>query len=289
MDIHIQHFFDPETSTLSYIVFDHASKDAVIIDSVLNYDPASGNYSYESIESLINFAEEQGLYVHYIMDTHAHADHVSGMDVLKARIPTAKTVIGKHIVKVQTVFSNFFNLKNFPCDGSQFDVLADEEHSLQAGSLEIQIIFTPGHTPACASYIIGNNIFVGDALFMPDFGTGRCDFPEGSAHELYHSIAKKIYTLDEHINVYTGHDYMPGGRELAFTTTLAEQKQNNKHLKASTSEEEFISFRTNRDRELAAPKLLLPSIQINIAAGIFPEAEDNGTSYLKLPLIPKSS
>lgn len=281
----VKHFFDSETWTLSYVVYDESSKDAVLIDPVLNYDPASSKYSYESIDEVLDFIKSNDLKVHYIMDTHAHADHVTGMKEMKDRLPLAKTVIGKHIDQVQVVFKGVFNLKDIVSVDKAFDILADENTPLHAGTLQIDTLFTPGHTPACASYLIGDAVFTGDALFMPDFGTGRCDFPKGSAEDLYHSVHDKLYELPEETRVFTGHDYMPGGRELKFESSIKEQKANNIHIKAETTKEAFIEFRTQRDKQLNAPRLLLPSIQLNIQAGEFPEAEDNGVSYLKMPLI----
>ncbi|HMQ10345.1 MAG TPA: MBL fold metallo-hydrolase [Oligoflexia bacterium] len=283
----VQHFFDQETWTLSYVVYDQSSKDAVLIDPVLNYDPASSKYSYESVNEVLDFIKNHDLKIHYIMDTHAHADHVTGMKEIKKHLPEAKTVIGKHIDLVQAVFKDIFNLKDLSPVEQVFDILADEEKDLQAGTLNIKTIFTPGHTPACASYLIGDAVFTGDALFMPDFGTGRCDFPKGSAEDLYHSVHDKLYALPDETRVFTGHDYMPGGRELKFESSIKEQKENNIQLKENTSKEEFIAFRTERDRQLKAPRLLLPSIQLNIRAGNFPQAEDNGTSYIKMPLFKK--
>ncbi|MCI5073391.1 MBL fold metallo-hydrolase [bacterium] len=283
----VKHFFDPETWTLSYVVYDQNSKDAVLIDPVLNYDPASSKYSDESIKEVMDFIKTEALNVHYIMDTHAHADHVTGMKEIKSYLPKAKTVIGKHIALVQDVFKDIFNLKDVSPAEQIFDVLADEGQDLQAGTLTIKTIFTPGHTPACASYLIGDAVFTGDALFMPDFGTGRCDFPKGSAEDLYHSVHDKLYALPDETRVFTGHDYMPGGRALKFESSIKEEKENNIQLKASTSKEEFIAFRTERDKQLKAPRLLLPSIQLNIRAGNFPKAEDNGVSYIKMPLLKK--
>lgn len=280
----VQHFFDKDTSTLTYVVSDPASKDAVVIDPVLDYDPASSAYSEDSVIQVENYIREHNFNIHLIMDTHAHADHISGMQALKKRFPEAKTVIGKNISKVQSVFKDVFHLTDLNVTGADFDILADEDSPLNAGSIEIETLFTPGHTPACASYLIDNMLFTGDALFMPDFGTGRCDFPAGSAEDLYTSVHDKIYQLPDETRVFTGHDYQPNGRDLLFESTIAEQKKHNIHIKSATPKEEFVAFRTERDKQLKAPRLLLPSIQINIRGAEFPEPEANGTSYLKLPL-----
>ena len=222
--------------------------------------------------------------LHYVLETHAHADHLTGAAELKKRYPEAKIGVGKNITAVQDVFASMYNLKDFNTNGIQFDILMDEDTPIKAGSIEIKTLFTPGHTPACSSYLIEDRVFTGDAIFMPDMGTGRCDFPKGSAVDLYNSIHEKLYKLPDETRVFVGHDYQPGGRELAYETTIAEQKKNNIQLKEETSLEEFVKFRTERDKTLAAPRLLLPSIQVNIDAGHLPEEEDNGMKYLKIPL-----
>jgi glyoxylase-like metal-dependent hydrolase (beta-lactamase superfamily II) len=280
----IEAIFDEETSTLTYIVYDEKSKDAVIIDPVLNYSLSSSTISYQSIEKVEEFINRHELKTHYVLETHAHADHLTGAAELKKRIPGLKIGIGKNITAVQQLFSHVFNFKNFNTNGVQFDTLLTEEETLQAGSLNIKTFFTPGHTPACSSYLIDDKLFMGDILFMPDFGTGRCDFPQGSAKELYHSVKEKLYPLPDKTKVFTGHDYRPGGRELRYESTIGEQKQNNIHLNKETTEKEFITFRESRDKSLKAPRLLLQSLQINIDAGYLPEAEDNKTIYLKIPL-----
>lgn len=283
--LNIKEFFDKATSTLTYIVFDKNTKDAIVLDPVWDYDPAASKMHTESIDKVVNYVQNNSLVVHYILETHAHADHVSGSQVLKKFLPNAKIGIGAKITTVQEVFKNVFNLeKDFKTDGSQFDLLLEEGTKLSAGTINIKTIYTPGHTPACASYIIENNVFTGDALFMPDGGTGRCDFPAGSSEDLYDSIHEKLYTLPDDYNVYVGHDYQPGGRELRFKTTIKEQKELNIQLKSNTSKEEFVTFRNARDKTLAAPKLLLPSVQVNVDAGNLPKPEVNGTSYLKIPV-----
>ncbi|RLA63402.1 MAG: MBL fold metallo-hydrolase [Epsilonproteobacteria bacterium] len=280
----VKTFFDSVTFTLTYIVYDSKTKDGVIIDSVLNYDPNSGKITTKSVDEAMEFINSEDIKIHYILDSHAHADHLTGSQKLKEKIPNAKTGIGANITKVQELFKGFFNLKDLKTDGSQFDMLLEDDQELQAGSVKIKVLNTPGHTPACLSFLIEDMVFVGDAIFMPDFGTGRCDFPAGSAEDLYESVTKKLYTLPDETQVFVGHDYMTGGRGLKYMSTIVDEKTENIQLKANTSKEDFINFRTTRDKKLAQPRLLLPSIQVNILAGKKPEAEDNGVSYLKLPI-----
>jgi glyoxylase-like metal-dependent hydrolase (beta-lactamase superfamily II) len=281
----VKEFFDSETWTLTYIVYDEKTKDAIVIDPVWDYDPAASKLSTTSLEKVINYIHENKLNVFYALETHAHADHISGAQILKQRLPNLKIGIGAKITEVQKVFKEVFNLNpNFATDGSQFDLLLNETEILKAGSLELKTIFTPGHTPACASYLIGDALFTGDALFMPDYGTGRCDFPAGSADDLYTSVHDKIYKLPDSTRIFVGHDYLPNGRGVAFESTIGESKAKNIQLKVETSRDEFVTFRKNRDRTLAAPRLLLPSVQVNIDAGALPVAENNGTRYLKIPV-----
>jgi glyoxylase-like metal-dependent hydrolase (beta-lactamase superfamily II) len=278
-------FFDKATWTLTYVVSDDKTKDAIVIDPVWDYDPGASKMSTESAELVLAYIQENKLNVHYILETHAHADHISGSQVLKKKLPQAKVGIGSRITEVQKVFKEFFNLSSdFATDGSQFDLLLTEDKILKAGTLEIKTIFTPGHTPACGSFIIGDCVFTGDAIFMPDYGTGRCDFPAGSADDLYTSVHEKLYKLPDSTRVFVGHDYMPNGRSLEFETTIGESKMKNIQLKAETSRDEYVSFRKNRDKTLAAPRLLLPSVQINIEAGLLPAPDSNGTRYLKIPV-----
>ena len=281
MQIHT--LFDDRTWTLTYVVYDEATKDAVIIDPVLDFDPASGRTWEESNEAVLAFVKKEDLTVHWILETHAHADHMSGSQGLKKALG-AGVVIGSKITAVQEVFAGAFNLEGFPTDGSQFDKLLDHEEELVAGSLTIKALHTPGHTPACASYLIDDAVFTGDALFMPDSGTGRCDFPAGSADDLYHSIHEVLYGLPDDTRVFVGHDYQPGGREVAWESTIGAEKAENIQLKGHTSRDEFVEFRTKRDAGLKAPRLLFPSVQVNIRAGHLPEPESNGASYLKIPL-----
>lgn len=283
--VKVQEFFDRNTWTLTYVVWDQKTNDAVVIDSVLDYDQASSKTSEESAQVLIQFLKDKKLNLHFILETHAHADHLSGSQVIQKQFPQARIAIGEKITTVQEIFKGIFNLPmDFKTDGSQFDRLLKDGEVFKAGTLEIKVIATPGHTPACVSYVIGENVFVGDALFMPDYGTGRCDFPAGSAQELYRSIHGRLYELPDTTKVYTGHDYLPNGRSLRFMATLAEEKRENIHLKYHTTEAEFVKFRTERDKTLGAPKLLLPSIQVNVDAGRLPQPEKDGKRYLKIPI-----
>ena len=281
----IKTFYDTLTSTFTYVVFDPETKDAVIIDPVLDYDPVGSKIWTESVDKVIEYVKSKDLTLHLIMETHAHADHISGAQMIKEQYPEAQVAIGKNITVIQKYFKNMFNLdESFPTDGSQFDRLFEDNEMVNAGSLQIEVIFTPGHTPACASYKIEDVIFMGDAFFMPDSGTGRCDFPAGSAHDLYNSITQRIYTLPDDTRIFMGHDYQPGGREVMNIATVAEQKANNIHLKEGVTEEEFTAFRRERDSELSAPKLLFQSIQVNIDAGDLPDEEESGKAYLKIPV-----
>ncbi|MEC9282043.1 MAG: MBL fold metallo-hydrolase [Bdellovibrionota bacterium] len=282
MGYEVKDFYDEATNTLTYIVFNKL-QEALVIDPVLDYDQAASKIHTASNDKVEDFIKEKGLKVLAILETHAHADHLSGAQDLKRRFPQAKLAIGENIRTVQAVFKEVFNLKNLNVDGTQFDILL-EEGLHRFGEIEIETIFTPGHTPACSSYKIGNNVFTGDALFMPDYGTGRCDFPGGSASSLYNSVHNKLYSLPDDTNTFTGHDYQPGGREVKFKASIGEHKKENIHIKAETTEEEFVEFRTARDKTLNAPKLLLPSVQVNVDGGKLPEVEDNGVSYLRIPI-----
>ena len=279
----IKTFFDKDTSTLTYVV--SSGKDAIVIDPVLDYEPQSSTIKTDSVDEVCKFIEEKNLQPQYVLETHAHADHLSGSQILKERYPGLLVGIGKNIVEVQKVFKKVFNLpQDFPTDARQFDYLMEEGKILKVGEMEIETFYTPGHTPACATYKIANVIFTGDALFMPDMGTGRCDFPGGSAVDLYTSVTQKIYTLPDDTKVFVGHDYMPGGRELRYETTVKEQKENNIQLPGNRTKEEFVKFRQKRDATLSTPRLLFQSVQVNVAAGNLPEAEDNKMRYLKIPI-----
>ncbi len=281
----IKTFFDARTSTLTYVVYDLSTKDAVVIDPVLDYEPIGSKVFYESVDEVTAFIEAQGLKLGYILETHAHADHLSGAPVLRDRFPGAKVGIGAHITAVQEVFKGVFDLDDeFPTDGSQFDLLLEDGQVLEVGPIAVEVLHTPGHTPACATYRIGDALFTGDLLFMPDQGTGRCDFPAGSAADMYRSIRERIYTHADDTRVFVGHDYQPGGRELRYQTTVAESKAANVQLDGAKTYEDFVAARETRDKTLAAPKLLYPSVQVNIDAGHLPAPAANGKSYLKMPL-----
>lgn len=279
----IQEFFHEATSTLTYVVADEAAQVAVVIDPVMDFDPKSGRTAWRSSEAVARYIDERRLSVPYVIDTHAHADHLSGLRFFKQRYG-AKTVTGRGVGVIQRAFRAIYNLgPEFPTDGRQFDILLDEGEELEAGVLRIRAMHTPGHTPAHMSWQMGDALFVGDTLFMPDYGTARCDFPGGAAGVLYDSI-QRIYELPGETRLFMCHDYRPGGRAVRFQTTVAEQKVSNIQLNAKTSRDEFIAFRTQRDAQLDMPLLILPAIQVNIRAGEVPEPEANGTSYLKIPL-----
>lgn len=279
----IQHFYDPATFTLTYLVWDPKTRDAFVVDPVLDYDPIGSKTATTSIEEVSAFAKKEGLKIHYVLETHAHADHLSGSQYLKRRFDS-RVVIGARIVEVQKVFKGVFDLTDLADDGSQFDRLAKDGETLQAGSVAIEVIATPGHTPACVTYKVGDAVFTGDALFIEDYGTGRCDFPAGSADALYTSVHDKLYALPDGTRVFVGHDYQPGGRPLRWETTIGRSKESNVHLRASTSREEFVARRTERDKKLDAPRLLFPSVQVNIDAGRLPRPHANGLRYLAVPL-----
>lgn len=283
--MHIESFYDSRTSTMTYVVFDFQTLDAVVIDPVLDYEPAGSTVWTESVEQVLAFIEREGLKLHYILETHAHADHLSGSQMIKRRHPDARIAIGERITEVQRIFKNVFDLPTeFPIDGRQFDRLLHDREIVEAGSLRFETIFTPGHTPACATYRFEDAIFTGDTMFMPDMGTGRCDFPAGSAEDLYQSITQRIYTLPDETRMFVGHDYQPGGRELRYETTIGEQKHGNVQLTAETSEHDFVTFRTTRDATLSAPKLLFQSVQVNVDAGALPSPSDNKVRYLRIPI-----
>jgi glyoxylase-like metal-dependent hydrolase (beta-lactamase superfamily II) len=284
--IQVQEFFDSCTSTLTYVVWDQTTRDAVVIDPVLDYDPSASKVSETSAEKVLGFVASKELRLHLILETHCHADHVSGAQVIKRKHSNAKVGIGRRITEAQKLFRDVFDFDtSFKTDGSQFDLLFDEGQVVRAGSLEFRVMFTPGHTPACASYVFGDEAaFVGDALFMPDYGSGRCDFPGGDASELYRTIHDKLYSLPSSMKIYTGHDYQPGGRPLKFFATVEEERATNIHVKPATTRDEFVRFRTERDKTLSAPKLLLPAVQLNLVGGRLPEPRKNGRRYLNIPI-----
>ncbi|HEY8377946.1 MAG TPA: MBL fold metallo-hydrolase [Nannocystis sp.] len=267
----IEALFDPRTFTLTYVVFDPATRDAVVIDPVLDYDPFSNQIFSESVDRLSTFLRRHALTLRAILETHAHADHLTSSQVLRARFPGVIVAIGERICEVQAVFKQLFALgDDFVPDGRQFDRLLADDEVIRFGSLEVRVIATPGHTPACVSYHIGDAVFTGDALFMPDYGTGRCDFPRGSAADLYRSITTRLYALPDDTRVFVGHDYQPGGRPLAYESTIGAEKAGNIQLPEGRSEAEFVAFRRDRDARLDPPRLLYPSLQVNIAAGRLP-------------------
>lgn len=279
--------FHEDTSTCTYIVKDASSHHAMIIDPVMDYNPANGRTSQTHNDKVVAYCQEHALQVDYIIETHVHADHMTGAAYLKLKFPLARTVIGEHVKEVQALFRGVFNLKDslIP-DGSQFDMLLHDGQEFALGNTAVKAWHTPGHTPACMNLVVGDNdaVFTGDTLFLPDMGTARCDFPGGSVEDLYQSIQRLYRDLPDTTRVFVGHDYAPGGREVAWETTLGIEKTSNKQIKGTTTLEEFTAFRQARDAQLDPPKLIVPSLQINLRNGAFPPPEDNGTVYLKMPL-----
>ena len=289
--LHVEGHFDPGTWTVSYIALDTATKRCALIDSVLDYDPKSGRTSNASADRLIARVRELGATVDWILETHVHADHLSAAPYLKAHLG-GKLGIGEHIKTVQKVFGQLFNAgDDFARDGRQFDHLFTNGEAFSIGSLRARAMHTPGHTPACMTYVVGSgdsadktlSAFVGDTLFMPDYGTARCDFPGGDARTLYRSI-NKVLSLPPDTLLYMCHDYQPGGREVQFVSTVADERARNVHVRNGISEEEFVAMRHARDATLDMPTLILPSVQVNMRAGQLPEPESNGTRYIKIPL-----
>lgn len=284
-NISIKTFYDEATNTLTYVVSDVASRDAVVIDPVLDYNPIGSKVSDESYQAVVDYIRANDLELHFVLETHAHADHLSSSQLFRDDFPGVKVAISERIRGVQEVFKGVYNLGDtFVTDGHQFDYLIKDYEEMQAGSLTINALPTPGHTPACASFLIEDAVFTGDALFMPDFGTGRCDFPAGDARTLYKGIVENLYSLSDDTRVFVGHDYQPGGRDVAYESTIGEEKAENIQLRADTMEEEFVQFRDSKDKTLEAPKLIYQSILVNIEAGHLPAQESNGKRYLKIPL-----
>jgi len=285
--LHVEGFFDPATHTVSYLVLDEATRHCAIIDSVLDYEPKSGHTATTSADRLIARVNALNAQVEWILETHVHADHLTAAPYLKEKLG-GKIGIGSQISTVQKVFGTLFNAgSDMPRDGSQFDHLFANEETFRIGTLPCSTLHTPGHTPACMTYLISNGsetaAFVGDTLFMPDYGTARCDFPGGNARTLFQSI-NKVLSLPAQTLLYMCHDYQPGGREVQFVSTVAEQRELNVHVRNGISEEAFVAMRTKRDAALDMPTLILPSVQVNIRAGHLPAPEANGTRYLKIPL-----
>lgn len=276
-------FFDADSSTFSYVVKDPQSSSCAIVDSVLDFDYASGGTSQKSADKIIEFVTAHKLTVEWLIETHVHADHLSAAPYLQKALG-GRIGIGEQITVVQDTFGKVFNEgTEFKMDGSQFDHLFRDGETYQVGGLECQAIHTPGHTPACFTHVLGDAIFVGDTLFMPDAGTARADFPGGDAATLYDSV-QKILALPDAYRIFMCHDYCPNGRALAYETTVAEQREHNIHVKQDISKAHFVDMRETRDRSLAMPRLILPSLQINMRAGHMPPPDDNGTVYLKIPL-----
>ena len=276
-------FFDAATNTVSYLVWDPATRAPAIIDPVLDFDPNAAGLTTASSDAVLAAAAELGLHLDWILDTHAHADHLSGADYLR-RKTGAKIGIGAHITKVQKAFIPLFGATPDRPDDHVFDILLNEGDTLPLGNLVIRVLHTPGHTPACVTYLIDDMAFVGDTLFMPDYGTARADFPGGDAATLFRSI-HKILALPAETRIFVGHDYLPAGRDhFLWETTVGEERARNIHVHDGVTEDDFVDMRDARDKTLAAPRLILPSLQVNIRAGALPPAEDDGQVYLKLPV-----
>ncbi len=279
----VQGFFDPATWTVTYVVYEKEGSPCAIIDSVLDYDPKSGRTRTTSADKVVEFVRQKQLKVEWILETHAHADHITAAPYLKHKLG-GRTAIGDHITTVQKVFKGIFNLENgFSTDGAQFDHLLKDEENFAIGALTGRTMYVPGHTPACVAYQIGDAVFVGDTMFMPDVGTARCDFPGGDAKTLYKSV-KKVLSLPEDTRLFMCHDYPPNDRPIAFETTVREQRAKNIHINDSISEAQFVEMRTKRDATLEMPVLILPSVQVNIRAGEMPPKDENGVSYLRIPV-----
>jgi len=284
MNPQIKTFFDEATFTATHVVWDPETKKAAIVDSVKDYDPKSGRTQTTSADAVIDFLKSQGLTVEWILETHVHADHLTAAPYLKQKLG-GRTAIGARINTVQGVFKEVFNAEDdFATDGRQFDQLFEDGETFKIGKLEAKVMHTPGHTPACSTYVIGDAAFVGDTLFMPDFGTARCDFPGGDARTLYKSI-QKILALPPATRIFLCHDYKaPGRDQYVWETTVADEKAKNIHVHDGISEDDFVKMRSERDKTLSMPVLILPSVQVNMRAGELPPAEDNGVRYLKIPV-----
>ncbi len=279
----IRAFFDEPTNTVSYLVWDPASRRGVAIDPVLDFEPCSGTVDDDSVSELLKAAEDEGVAIEWVLETHVHADHLSGAPLIKTRTG-AKVAIGEHVRDVQTIFRPIFGADDVKAEGGDFDRLLADGERFDGAGLDIEVIYTPGHTPACVSYKIGNAVFVGDTMFMPDYGTARADFPGGDARQLYRSI-RKLLSLPPETRLFMCHDYKAPGRDhFAWETTVGEERRKNPHIHDGVSEEEFVAMRTERDKGLATPRLLIPSIQVNMRAGRFPPADEHGVRYLRVPV-----
>lgn len=286
-NLHVEAFYDEATSTISYLVLDRETNQCALIDSVLDYDLKSGRTCTASADRLVERVQALGAQVQWVLETHVHADHFSAAAYLKEKLG-GHTAIGAEIIRVQKTFGALFNAEpGFARDGSQFDVLLMDEEGFRIGNLHARALHTPGHTPACMSYLVMDAgeqaLFVGDTLFMPDYGTARCDFPGADARTLYKSI-RRLLAFPDQTKLFMCHDYLPGGRDMQYVTTVAEQRANNIHIHQGIDEDSFVTMREARDKTLEMPVLILPSVQVNMRSGHFPEPEDNGVSYLKIPL-----
>ena len=282
-DPEIRAFFDEPTNTVTYLVWDPGSRHGVAIDPVLDFDPASGEVNDGSIVELLAAAEAEGITIDWVLETHIHADHLSGAPLIKARTG-ARIAIGEHVREVQNIFRPIFGAADVKAEGGDFDRLLSDGEVIEVGGLTIEVIHTPGHTPACVSYRIGSAVFVGDTLFMPDYGTARTDFPGGDARSLYRSI-HKLLALPPETRLFMCHDYKAPGRDhFAWETTVGEERAANRHVHEGVAEDEFVAMREERDRTLCTPRLLIPSIQVNMRAGRFPPADEHGVRYLRVPV-----
>ena len=278
----VQSFFDPATFTVTHLVSDPVARCAAIIDGVLDYNPKSGRITHSSADRLIEHVRRAELTIEWLLETHAHADHLSAAPYLQGKLG-GRIGIGRHICDVQHVFKGIFNLKDLDTDGAEFDHLFDDEDKFTIGEIEVRVLHTPGHTPACLTYVVGMNAFVGDTLFIPDYGSARCDFPGGDAGTLFDSI-RKVLALPAETRLHLCHDYPLAGRDAKWVTTVFEQREKNIHVHDGVSKNEFVRLRETRDKTLEMPVLILPAIQVNLRAGRLPPPEDNGVSYLKIPV-----
>ncbi len=284
----VRAFFDEATNTVTYLVWDPATKRGAVVDPVLDWDNRSGEAHTGSADAVLRAAEAEGVALDWVLETHVHADHLTASPYIKLRTNTARIGIGERIKEVQQIFRPAFGAGDVKPDGGDFDHLFRDGEEFRIGGLPVRVMHVPGHTPACVAYLVGDAVFVGDTLFMPDYGTARCDFPGGSAHALWRSI-RRLLALPPETRVFTAHDYKAPGRDsFAWESTVAEQRARNPHVKDGTTEEEFVAMREARDAKLAPPALLVPSIQVNMRAGRFPPAESNGVRYLRIPVAMKN-